>query len=49
MSEDIIVKNITRCRWCGGSVDRYEHCLICSKCESVGDLVTGIMGEPFKK
>lgn len=36
-------KNVKRCPFCSGPVDKYEHLLQCQDCKAIGDLMTGIM------
>jgi hypothetical protein len=40
------VRNVKRCDYCHGPIDKYEHLFQCRACNSHGDLNTGIMTPP---
>lgn len=43
LKSDVIKRNVMKCSYCGGTVNRYEHMFQCENCGAIGDLVTGIM------
>lgn len=43
MNNEQIVKNVTRCSLCGGTVDKHQYCFVCRDCNAMGDFNTGIM------